>query len=149
MRSEERRVDAGAFVTFPIPDDLRTPANAAIVRHLAQASPSAHSDVADELQRALQGAPRTTFVCPDPAAYAWLAAATPARVVFAVACGSSSILVRLPPDRADEARGDGLAARAEVGSGWYELDPFRGGTTLAEARERSRRWCAVARAAAG
>jgi hypothetical protein len=61
-------------VVFTIPNELRTPSNAAIVRHLAEASPSAHSDVADELQRALRGVLRTKFVCPDPSAYAWVAA---------------------------------------------------------------------------
>jgi hypothetical protein len=132
----------------PLPDRLRIPENARVVRFLERQAPSAHSDVADELERAVRGLRGAGTWCPDAPAYAWVAAHTRAGRIFALAYGQSALAVRLAPDDERAALADRGASDA-IGPGWVRFDPFHADEPTATTRERLRRWCAAALRTAG
>jgi len=76
----------------PVPDTLRNAVNEAALSYLKDKS--AHSDVADELAKAVKGLGDVQTFCPDPSQYRYLAVST-GGVIFGFAYGMSLIAFRL------------------------------------------------------
>lgn len=131
-------------MTFRLTQRLMIPFNADVVRFLDTEKPSAHSDVASELELAVRGFPGVTTFCPDPAAYAWVAACTNSDRIFALALSQSALVVRLSLARTAEALADRGAPFGAIGSEWIRFDPFEAEVSTQSARARLRHWCEVA-----
>ncbi len=136
-------------MAWPIHDRLLIPFNADVVRFLGAERPSAHSDVASELELAVSGFTGVTTICPEPAAYAWVAACTGSGRIFALALGQSAFVVRLPAARTAESLADRGTPFGSIGPEWICFDPFEAEVSTAAARARLRHWCEVAYRAAG
>lgn len=96
------------------------PENASVFAYLRDAAPSAHSDVASELTDAARALPDVRTWCPDPASYAFVALATRARTLFALARGMRSVVFALPAaEHAEALRASGRAC-PEIGGAWIE-----------------------------
>ena len=134
---------------WTVPSDLRIPANADVIAFLEATAPSAHSDVATELASAIRGLPGTSTVCPNPAAYAWVAARNSAGRVYALAYGQTAMCVRVGPGRLEAALSERGAPATEIGGDWVRFDAFVTDEPLAATRARLHRWCTIAFQLAG
>jgi len=131
-------------MAWKIPADWRTPENNAVVAYLEQASPSAHSDVADELCRAAAGLADVRTHCPASGHYAFVVLIDRDDRIFGLARGMRGLAFRLPEDALDEARADGGADCPDLGEGWMAFEPFDANEPTDRLRARLARWCAVA-----
>lgn len=134
---------------WSVPAELQLPANAAVVEFLERGSPSAHTDVASELDLAVRGLPGTRTVCPDPAGGAWVAASTSKLRIFALAHGMSALCVDVGAGDLEAALADRAAPAPELGPGWVRFDPFDAEEPQAKMRARLHRWCMIAFQRAG
>ncbi|MFV8756728.1 hypothetical protein ACNOYE_39795 [Nannocystaceae bacterium ST9] len=116
-----------------MPPCCAIPGNAAILAHLGRARPSAHSDLVDELDRAIEGLVGVQTWCPDPRSFAFVLAYAESGAIFAVAVGMAEILVRAPAS--DE---PGIRAADPGLEGWSRVELFRGGEALDAQRARLR-----------
>ena len=82
-------------LTSPLPEQLSTPENTAVLRYLA--GTSAHSDIAALLCDSVAGIPGVSCYCTDIERYGFCVAARGTRI-FAYARGDSAIGIRLQPD---------------------------------------------------
>lgn len=101
------------------------PVNADIMRFVRAQQPSAHSDVSEELYRAIKGVPGAAIYCPDNAAFAWVAAHTPDCRIFALGYGMRAYALRVGAEAEAEAVADGAILAPEIGRGCIVFDPFR------------------------
>lgn len=119
----------------PLPEQLSTAENDAVLRYLA--GTSAHSDIATMLCDAVAGIPDVSCYCTDIARYGFCVAARGARI-FAYARGSSTIGMRLRPDDHAAALAAGARDIPVEGGGWA------GFTLFGEASILPRDWMARA-----
>lgn len=131
-------------MAWPIDESFRTDANAEVLRFLRQGSPSAHSDVAEELTRAASGIAGLRSWCPDPARYAFVVLHREDRTIVGIAFGQAGLAFRLPEDRIVEALRDGGSIAVELGPTWARFEPWTAHESLDQSRRRLARWCAVA-----
>lgn len=113
---------------------LRHPANAEIVRFLQEQTPSAHGDLTSEMVLAAQGLRGVHSFAPMPATYSYELLHTDDGVIFAVAVGRSTLLLRIPsitPGSDLERYG---AAFPPLGPEWVALSAFQPQISLAEWR---------------
>ena len=75
------------------------PRNAEIVGYLLDQFPSAHSDVTSEMILAAQGLRDVHSYAPDPRTYSFEVLHTTDSVIFVVAVGQSTLLLRIPPEK--------------------------------------------------
>lgn len=92
----------------------------------------------------MRGLHGVTTICPDPAAYAGVAACTNSDRLFARALSQSALVVRLPLARTAEALEGRGAPFGAIGPEWLCFDPFAADVSTASARARLRHWCNVA-----
>ena len=120
------------------------PVNAEVVHFIRANRPSAHSDVAEQLYRAIRGVPGAAFYCPDNAGYAWVVAHTSDGRIFGLAYGMRSYALRVGAEGEAEAVADGAVLAPEIGRGWICLDPFNVEVNTADMRLRLAHWTARA-----
>lgn len=126
-----------------IPQSFLIPWNVEITTWIARRpDQSAHDDVASALADAARGLRDVRSFCPNPRAYAWVALHLGNGRIFALACGQSALLFRLPAERAAEAAAAGGVAQPEIGAGWFEFRAWDLGPAAAAA------WCKLAHDAA-
>jgi hypothetical protein len=134
-------------VTWLIDERLRVAQNRAVLAFLDQAQPSAHSDVASELDLGCRGLPGVSLYCPDPMRYAWVAALDREQCIFGLAYGMRELALRVGAGRVDAAVASGAERAPELGPGWVGFDPFAADEPQAQTRARIRDWCRIALAA--
>ena len=134
---------------WTVPVELHVPANADVIAFLEATAPSAHSDVASELESAIRGLPGTSTVCPNPATYAWVAARNSAGRVYAVAYGQTAVCVRVGPERMEAALAERGVPATEIGGDWVRFDAFATDEPSGATRARLHRWCTIAFQRAG
>ena len=145
----ERATRSRADVPFDLDRALDVARDRAVIAFLRRAQPSAHDDVASELEIAARGLSGVRRYCPDPAAYAYFLLHDRTPTVFAIAYGMSALAFRLSEEHALEAREDGGVPCDEIGEGWVRFEPYRASETLAASRARLAKWCRIALADAG
>jgi hypothetical protein len=129
-------------VRWLLPERFRIEFNADVVRFLAASEPSAHSDVASELDLAVGGLPGAKTYCPNVASYAWVAACARGTRIFAVAYGMSALALRVGAIGREDALAEG--AEPDIGPDWVRFRPFQPDEPLAITRERMRRFASIA-----
>lgn len=102
----------------PVPADLVTARNAAVLRHAEKLS--AHSDIVDEFRRAVQPLGDVQLFCPDWQGYRWVVASTKG-VIFGLAAGMDTIAFRLDPRMMRRALATGGEAYPECGADWVAV----------------------------
>jgi hypothetical protein len=138
------RQNARVVPAWTIDPRFDTAENAEVLAYLRRESPSAHSDVAEELARAGEDVPGLAVWCPEPASYAFVALHRTDGTIVGLARGMTGLSLRLPPERVDEAVREGATPDPALGSGWVRLAPWTGAEPLAASRRRLARWAAVA-----
>lgn len=123
---------------------FRTDANEAVVSFLCERSPSAHSDLVDELMFAAQDAPDSHLYCPDKANYAFFAVHRSDHTIVALALGMRQIVFRLPELLVTNALQDGGLPFPELGPEWVSFEPTSNNEPLKKSRQRLGRWCRLA-----
>ena len=132
-------------MSWTIPAEFETVENSEVVAFLRRTSPSAHSDVAEELGHAAPSVPYAWF-CPDPSESAFVAMHLPDFKIVALALGMNTIAYRLPQKRVSEAVRDGAVAAPEIGAGWVSFDPWKIELSTDKRRQLLSAWCSVAAA---
>lgn len=121
------------------------PVNSDVLRYVRETNPSAHSDVSEELYRAIDGLPGAALFCPDNARYAWVAAHTNDNRIFALAHGMKAYALRVGSDAMDEAVVNGGMPMPEIGADWIAFDPFLVEVKTADMRALLKHWTLRAR----
>ncbi len=101
---------------WQLPSYLVRSSNAAVTRFLEQTSPSAHSDVADELLLSADGLAGVSSYCPDIQNYAFLVLHTADNQIFGLAYGMKRLCYQVPSGFSSEVEADG-------GRSWPKLGP--------------------------
>ena len=104
---------------WQLPSYLVRSSNAAVTRFLEQTSPSAHSDVADELLLSADGLAGVSSYCPDFQNYAFLVVHTADNQIFGLAYGMKRLCYQVPSGFSAEVEADGGQVLAEIGFGWF------------------------------
>lgn len=126
-----------------IPQSFLIPWNAEVTAWIARRPDlSAHDDVASFLTDAARGLRDVRSYCPNPRAYAWVALHLASGRIFALACGQSAVLLRLPTERVAAALAAGATAQPEIGADWVQFRAWDMAPTAAAA------WCKIAHDAA-
>lgn len=115
-------------------------ANADVLAFIASRHPSAHDDVAGALIESVAGLPGAGWYCPDPHRYAYVVLHTRRHRIFGIACGTSLLAYRVPPEQQEEALSCGGKPCGEIGTEWIAFPPWEG----REPGVRLRRWCGIA-----
>ena len=118
-----------------------TPPNAAVLRFLVEKSPSAHSDLVDELRLATQDLPDAYLYCPDRAKYAFFAVHRADHTIIALALGMRQIVYRLPNLLIPKAIQDGGRPFPDISPEWVSLVLDSENQTIDESRRRLGHWC--------
>lgn len=121
---------------------MRQPANAQVLGYLEATTPSAHSDLVEELARALKASDASleTF-CPSPSTFAYVVAYDRDYTIVALAEGMQALAFRVPAHRVQEALGDGGRAVSRLGDTWVSFPVFT--QELDASRERLARWATI------
>ncbi len=129
---------------WQLPSYLVRSSNAAITRFLEQTSPSAHSDVADELLLSADGLAGVSSYCPDFQNYAFLVVHTADNQIFGLAYGMKRLCYQVPSGFSAEVEADGGQVLAEIGFGWVCFNPFDSDQRTEELRKKGKKWCRIA-----
>src|SRR5688572_4775669 len=81
--------------------------NAETLSFLAKESPSAHSDLTEELVKSAEGLPDLNWFCPDVHSYAYVLVHTEQNAIFGIALGMKGIVFKLPEDQIQSAQMEG------------------------------------------
>ena len=117
------------------------PNNSAVLRFLVEKSPSAHSDLVDELRLAVQGLSDAHLYCPDKANYAYFAVHRSDHTIFALALGIRQIVFRLPNLLIPKAIQDGGQAFPDIAPQWISFLLDTNNEPIDESRRRLGYWC--------
>jgi hypothetical protein len=139
----------GAAPRWLLPDRLKQPENSRVHDFVRDVRPSAHSDVAEVLIRAVDHVAGVRCYCPDPARYAYVVAYRPDARIIALAFGMSGLAFRLPGHRVRAALLAGGAAESRLGAEWVRFAPWVEGESPAETLDRLVYWCRIAAGADG
>lgn len=120
------------------------PRNAEIVRYLHGSSPSAHSDVTSEMILAAKGLRDVHSYSPDPRNYSYEVLHNSDSVVFCVAVGQSTLLLRIPPDARPQSLQPIAKPYPPLGPEWVAVPAFEPDIPLADWRKTLRKSVAVA-----
>jgi len=120
------------------------PVNATVVGFLRRTLPSAHGDVAEELQRSAAALGGVASWCPDAEAYAFVVLHRADGTLVGLAWGQGALAYRLPGAVGVQARSEGAVAAPELGPDWVRMAPWTDDETLEASRRRLARWCARA-----
>ncbi len=120
------------------------PRNAEIVRYLHATSPSAHSDVTSEMILAAKGLRDVHSYSPDPRNYSYEVLHTSDSVIFCVAVGQSTLLLRIPPDTRPKELGLHGKPFEPLGPEWIAVPAFQPDIPLAEWRRILNKFAKVA-----
>ncbi len=129
---------------WQLPSYLVRSSNAAITRFLEQTSPSAHSDVADELLLSADGLAGVSSYCPDFQNSAFLVVHTADNQIFGLAYGMKRLCYQVPSGFSAEVEADGGQVLAEIGFGWVCFNPFDSDQRTEELRKKGKKWCRIA-----
>jgi hypothetical protein len=105
-----------------LPAGLETAINRQVIRHVGTLS--AHSDVAEALDLALQPLGDVQRFCPDPHGCSYVLASTRG-IIFAVALGMGTVAFRLDDRMKARALATGGAPFPECGQQWVSFTLFR------------------------
>lgn len=120
------------------------PYNRAICRFLLEVSPSAHSDLTEELESISALLPAHHIYCPNPARYAYLIRFTNSGNIFAAAFNMGDLLFNLPAEEFDRALADGGKRYQGLPEDWFAFQAFGTAHSLRAKRQRLRHWCEIA-----
>jgi hypothetical protein len=137
-------VQRGGTPMDAVPERLRAvPANNEFLTSVRGGD--VHSDLFDEMMLAAAGLPgvNTWHI---GRGYSSVALYSDAGVIFAYASGMQFVGLRIPPERLDEALREGGERFTVAGPSWVSFHAFS--LPIDAARERLKKWCAVARASA-
>jgi hypothetical protein len=133
----------------PIAKRLKeVPQNATIMTWLSGQQLYAHSDLAEELDRAAQALTDIQIWCPAPQDYSFYAMYRGSGILFAIAFGMLDIALRLPGHDATQALREGATALNTAVPDWITFGAFDAANPIAVTRERLRKYCRIAHAAA-
>ena len=102
---------------WQLPSYLVRSSNAAVTRFLESTSPSAHSDVADELLLSTDGLVGVKSHCPYVNNYSYVVLHTANNQIFGLAYGMKRLWYQVPSGFSAEVDGNGGQVLAEIGSG--------------------------------
>jgi hypothetical protein len=131
-------------VSWLVDERLRVAENRDVLAFLERSQPSAHSDVASELDLGCRGLPGVRLYCPDPSRYAWVGALDREQRIFGLAYGMRELALRVGTGQADAAVASGGELVPELGPGWVGFDAFVVDEPQVQTRARIRDWCRVA-----
>jgi hypothetical protein len=105
-----------------IPDELQTNINREVLNHVEGLS--AHSDIAEALDAALEPLGDVQIFCPDCQEYLYVVASTKS-IIIALAVGMNTIGFRLDERMKARALANGGSPYAECGNEWVSFTLFR------------------------
>ncbi len=122
----------------------RIPPNQTICHFLQENSPSAHSDLAEEIAIVMRSLPPYRAFCPNLRNYAYIIYYTKADAIFALVMGMNEVILRIPDDQVQEA----LSERGQHVNGisheWMLFPVFRLGLSRDACRKRLQRLIEIA-----
>ena len=118
--------------------------NADVMRFVREKNVSAHTDVSEELFRAVDGVTGAALYCPDYDRAAFVVAHLPDSRIFALAYGMKAYALRVGKEAEADAVGDGATVTPEIGPGWVTFDPFLVDVKTVDMRALLKRWTARA-----
>jgi len=120
------------------------PINAAVIDHIRQANPSAHSDLGDMLAGLGRALPGASVYCPNYKICAYVVLHDADNRIFAFAGGMRDLSFRLPQALVGEALEKDHGQQSRIAGDWLDVAAFpRGGATLAS-EARLAGYCAAA-----
>jgi hypothetical protein len=131
-------------MSWPVDEGLKSEANREVVEYLMRASPSAHSDVASELEQACAAVEGVRTWCPDAAHYAYVLAVDSRDHIIGLAAGMGDVVFRVGRDQRSAALSEGGREYPGLGEDWVCFDPFPVDESLEALRKRLGTWCAIA-----
>ena len=123
----------------PIPSELRTHQNLALLTYLDREQPHTHSDLVEELYAALSDA-AVSYFCPAPEDYAFTIAYRPNGIIVGAAVGMRDVLVRVKAEMIHAAVADGALLAEDIGDHWTRFPVFSSTSPLETKRERLAKW---------
>lgn len=118
-----RSVAEDARMNAAVPEQLKTPANADVLRYVAEKS--AHSDVGQALAEAVSGLDDVQLFCPDASQYRYVVVSTKG-VIFGFAVGMNTVGLRLGYADLERAKRSGADDAPGVDENWAVFTLFRG-----------------------
>jgi hypothetical protein len=111
---------------------FKIPVNAAVIDHIGQANPFAHSDLGEKLIGLGRALPGAGVYCPNFKICAYVLLHVADNRIFAFAGGMRDLSFRLPPALHGEVLEGGHGRRSPIGGEWFDFAVFpAGGTTPA------------------
>jgi hypothetical protein len=136
-------------MTWVLDPKFDIPGNEAVVACIRRTHPFAHDEVATALTDSAKGLKGVSWYCPDGRAYAVMLLHTDRKRIFGIAFGMHGLAYRMPTASRDESLRDGGKPCHDIGPDWIRFDPWRPDEARDVTAARLRRWCRVAREAAG
>jgi len=115
-----------------------TPVNLAVIDHIRQANPFAHSDLGDMLAGLGRALPGAGVYCPNFKIYAYVLLHDADNRIFAFAGGMRDLSFRLPPALHGEALEQRHGRQSRIAGDWLDVAAF------AEGGARLSGYCAAA-----
>lgn len=119
---------------------FKIPQNREAIAYLRSRSPSAHSDLAEELIIAGKSMPKYSMYCPNGAACSYLFLHTRSHVIYAVAVGMSTLLLRMPKGQRAAPK-SWKSQDANIGKEWLPFNPFNPDISPEAMRENLQSLC--------
>ena len=120
------------------------PVNVAVIDHIREANPFAHSDLGQKLIDLGRDSPGASVYCPNFKAYAYVLLHDADSRVFAFAGGMRDLSFRLPPAMHGEVLDGDLGRRSRIGGEWFDFAAFPRGGMTPESEARLSGYCAAA-----
>ena len=129
---------------WQLPSYLVRSSNTAVTRFLESATPSTHSDVADELLLSADGLVGVSSHCPYVNNYSYVVLHTADNQIFGLAYGMKRLCYQVPSGFSAEVEADGGQVLAEIGSGWVCFNQVDSDQRTEELRKKGKKWSGIA-----
>ena len=118
--------------------------NVAVIDHIREGNPFAHSDLGQKLIDLARGLPGASVYCPNFKAYAYVLLHDADNRIFAFAGGMRDLSFRLPPAIHGEVLDGGYGGRSRIGGEWFDFAAFPRGGSTPDSEARLSGYCAAA-----
>ena len=120
------------------------PVNAAVIGHIREANPFAHSDLGQKLIELGRGLPGASVYCPNFKACAYVLLHDADNRIFAFAGGMRDLSFRLPPSLLGEALEKNHGRQSRIVGDWLDVAAFPQGGATPDSEARLSGYCAAA-----
>ena len=124
---------------------FKIPVNAAVIDHIGQTNPFAHSDLGEKLIGLGRALPGAGLYCPNFKNCAYVLLHDADNRIFAFAGGMRDLSFRLPPVLHGEVLAEGHGRRSRIGGEWFDFAAFSAASTTPAGEALLASYCAAAK----